>query len=91
MQNTTSWLFFIIFALVLVVMYLGVRRRWLSPALIAAVGVLINIVMVTLFGLAQGNPLPQAVAAGFIVGGLFSAATLAVAYYFQRAEARQGQ
>ncbi|MDZ4770340.1 MAG: hypothetical protein SGJ24_14535 [Chloroflexota bacterium] len=88
MQNAASWLFFLIFAVVLVTMYLGVRRRWLSPTIIAAIGVLANIILMTLVGISEGNNAYQAVSAGFLIGGLFSAAVLAIALYFLRAEGR---
>jgi hypothetical protein len=89
MQNAASWLLFLIFAVVQVGMYIGIRRRVLSPALIAAGGVLMSIVLMTVIGIAEGNAFAQAVFAGFGVGGLFSAAVLAIALYFQRSEARR--
>jgi Zn-dependent protease with chaperone function len=89
MQNAASWLLFLMFALVLVGMYLGIRRRWLSPALIAAIGVVINIVIMTVVGIAEGNTIYQAVFVGFLIGGLFSVAVLAIAWFFQRSEARR--
>jgi hypothetical protein len=89
MDSPLSLLFFFLFALVLLGMYLGIRRRWLSPGLIAAIGVLVSIVLMTLFGLSEGNSIYQALLNGFVVGGLFSAAVLAIAVYFMRAEARK--
>jgi uncharacterized membrane protein len=56
---------------------------------IAAIGVLVNIVLMTLFGLSEGNVIYQALLNGFVVGGLFSIAVLAIAIYFMRAEARK--
>ncbi|MBK8020682.1 MAG: hypothetical protein IPK19_04435 [Chloroflexi bacterium] len=89
MENATSWLLYFVFALVLFVMYLAIRRRWLSPVVVSAVGVLLSIVLMTLVGAAQGNNAYQALFAGVLVGGLFSISTLAMAYYFVRAEERR--
>ncbi len=88
MTNPTSWLFFALFGLLLFLMYVGIRRRWLSQLLIAAIGITGSIALVTLTGLAQNNTIYQALFAGILVGGLFSGGTLAIASYFQNAEDR---
>ena len=89
MQSPTAWLLFAVFGLVLFLMYVGIRRRWASPLLVAVVGVLGSIIIMTLTGLAQGNTIYQAIFAGFLVGGLFSIGTLAIASYFYNNERRQ--
>ena len=89
MQNPSAWLLFAVFGLILFVMYVGIRRRWASPILVAAFGVIGSVVVMTLTGLAQGNGIYQALFAGVLVGGLFSGGTLAVASYFQTAEQRR--
>lgn len=91
MQNATSWLFFLLFAVVLVLTYLAIRRRWGPPVLISLFGVIGGIVTMTLMGLAQGNTFVQALFAGLLVGGLFSLGALAMAWYFKTSEARRGQ
>lgn len=88
MQNPVAWLLFVIFGLILFVMYVAIRRRWLSPVLVAAVGVLASVIVMTLTSLAQGNVWLQAIFVGLIVGGLFSGGTLAMAFYFLRSESR---
>jgi hypothetical protein len=86
MQNPVAWLLFIIFGLILFVMYVAIRRRWLSPILVSAAGVLASVIVMTLSSLAQGNIWLQALVVGLMVGGLFSGGTLAMAFYFQRSE-----
>jgi uncharacterized membrane protein len=81
-----AWLLFVVFALVLAGMYLAIRREWLAPGLVAGVGVLASMILMMLTSLAQNNPPIQAVLVGLLVGGLFSGATLAVAWYFHRNE-----
>lgn len=82
-------LFFAIFAIILVAMYIAIRRRLASPTIISAAGVFGSIVSMTLFGLAQGNLFAHALTVGFLIGGLFSGATLIIAFYFQGNELRQ--
>jgi CDP-diglyceride synthetase len=84
-----AWLFFVLFALILAGMYLSIRRQWLAPGLTAAAGVIASIVLMTLTSLGQGNMPVQAVIVGILLGGLFSGATLAIAWYFQRAEVQK--
>src|SRR5690606_23597396 len=76
MDNPTSLLFFALFGIILFVMYIAVRRRWASPLVIAAIGVVASIVVITLMSLSEGNHIYQALFVGLLVGGLFSAGTL---------------
>lgn len=89
MTNPTSWFLFAVFGLVLFVTYIAIRRRWASPTLVAALGVLGSIVIMTLVALTEGNIIYQAVFVGLLVGGLFSIGTLAMAWYFASSETRQ--
>jgi hypothetical protein len=86
-----AWLFFLLFAAVIVGTYLSIRREWVAPNITAGVSVVLSIVMMILMSLAQSNPLYQAVIVGILVGGLFSGATLAVAWYFHGNELRARQ
>lgn len=89
MDNPTSLLFFAVFGIILFVMYIAVRRRWASPLVIAAVGVIASVVVITLMSLTEGNHIYQALFVGLLVGGLFSAGTLAIAWYFLSQEERR--
>lgn len=82
----TAWIFFVILALVLLASYLAVRRSWFAPGMTAAASVIISIILMTLVSLAQNNNALQAVVVGILVGGIFSGATLAMAWYFQSHE-----
>lgn len=79
---------FVVFALVLAVMYIAIRREWYAPGVTAGIGVVASMVLMLFIALAQGNPPIQAVIVGIVVGGLFSIATLAIAWYFHRNELR---
>ncbi|MAS35738.1 MAG: hypothetical protein CL610_17140 [Anaerolineaceae bacterium] len=83
-------IFFVLMALVLVLTYLSIRREWFAPTLSAGVGVVGSIVLMILISLGQGNNLLQAVVVGIIVGGLFSGATVGIAWYFHSQEMRHG-
>ena len=89
MDNPTSLLFFAVFGIILFVMYIAVRRRWASPMIVAAVGVIASVVVITLMSLTEGNHIYQALFVGLLVGGLFSAGTLAIAWYFLSQEERR--
>lgn len=92
MQSPVAWLLFLLFGLILFVIYVAIRRRWLPPLATAVAGIVSSVIVMTLTSLAQGNLLLHAVFTGVLVGGLFSAGTLAMAFYFQRNEdARQQQ
>lgn len=84
----TAFIFFALFALVLLGMYLAIRRQWAAPGMVAGAGVLLSIVFMTLMSLSQGNAVLQAVVVGILLGGLFGGATLAIAWYFHSSEMR---
>jgi hypothetical protein len=83
-----QWLLFAAFALVLAGMYLSIRRQWVAPGITAGVGLVLSMFLMTLFSLAQHNMAIQAIIVGILVGGLFSGATLAAAWYFHSNELR---
>ena len=89
MQNTTAFIFFAFFAINLFGMYILIRRRIGSTAVIAAGGIVVSIASFMLFTLAQGNTLVWAVVIGLVVGGLFSVTALAAAWYFTNSENRR--
>ncbi len=84
-----AWIFFMLLALVLVGTYLSIRREWFSPLVTALVSVVASIVLMLLVSLAQDNSLIQAVVVGITVGGIFSGATLGIAWYFHSNELQQ--
>jgi hypothetical protein len=78
-----AWVFFMLMALVLVFIYLAIRREWLAPGLTAGGGVVLTIVLMVLTALGQGNGALQAIVVGIVVGGIFSGSTVGIAWYFQ--------
>lgn len=84
----SAMIFFLLFAVVQVAIYLGIRRRWASPGVIAGGGVLASVVVMILIALAQGDIIAQSVVVGVVVGIIFSIATLAMAWYFHSMEMR---
>lgn len=84
----TAWIFFVLLAVVLLVTYLAIRREWFSPTLTALGSMLLSMLLMILVALGQDNGLLQAVIVGIFVGGMFSGATLGIAWYFHSSEVR---
>ncbi|GAB4525385.1 MAG: hypothetical protein OHK0046_41170 [Anaerolineae bacterium] len=86
-----AFIFFFLFALILVGMYIVVRRQLAEPLLVGVGGVLGSIITMGLFMGARGVGIVQAVILGVLLGTLFAGVTLAVAWYFQSGEIRARQ
>ena len=84
----SALLLFVVFALVLAVMYISIRRAWFPPGVTATVGVVVSMIIMVLVSLAQNNLPIQAVIVGILLGGIFSGVTLAAAWYFHSQELR---
>lgn len=84
----SSIVFFLIFAVILVVTYLAIRRQWAGPVAVSLGSVIASILAMTLMALAQGNSIIQALIVGMAIGFVFSGATLAIAWYFHSNELR---
>lgn len=89
MTNPLSFVLFILFAIILLLSYVGLRRHVGSPLLIAAGSVLASILLMLFVSLAEGNNIAQAAFTAVLVGGIFSACVLAIAYYFTSEERRK--
>ena len=81
-----AWIFFVLLAATLVTTYLAIRREWFAPGLIAGGSVVVSIILMIMTAFGQGNSAIQAIVVGIVVGGLFSGATVAVAWYFHSQE-----
>jgi ABC-type Fe3+-siderophore transport system permease subunit len=81
--------FFVLLAITLLLTYLSIRRAWVAPGVTAGVSVVVSIVLMVLTAFAQGNSPVQAIVVGIVVGGLFSAVTLGIAWYFQNQEVQK--
>ena len=84
----SAWIFFLLFAVVLVITYLAIRRQWARPLVIAVCSIAASAVMMALTSLAQGNSVAQALVVGIAIGFVFSGAIMAIAWYFQSNELR---
>ena len=81
-------IFFVLFGLSIVAIYIGVRRQWAPIRQMTLGGAGASILLMILFSLSQGNGLAQAIVVGFLVGGIFVAATVSIASFFRNSEAR---
>lgn len=82
-------IFFFAFAVIILMMYIAVRRGWAAPGRVALFGMLGSIITMTLSMLSQPGVMAiQGIFFGVLAGALFAGATLAVAWYFHRSEAR---
>ncbi|MEQ8673078.1 MAG: hypothetical protein RLP44_16850 [Aggregatilineales bacterium] len=86
-----SLIYFMIFSLIIVGMYITVRRRWVNPGVAAAVGIVAGTVamMLTLSSMNSDMMDVQAIFFGFLIGTGFVVAALAVAWYFHSNELRE--
>jgi ABC-type Fe3+-siderophore transport system permease subunit len=82
-------IFYGLMALALLLTYLSIRREWLAPIATALISVGASMVLMALISLAQQNSPVQAVVVGILVGGMFSGATLGIAWYFHSSELQQ--
>ena len=87
-MQSLALLFFALLVVVLLVIYLSIRREWFPPSITAAVGIVASIIAMTLVSLAQGNSILQAVVVGILVGAMFGGATLGIAWYFHAGQMR---
>jgi hypothetical protein len=88
MNNPSAVTFLALFAVVTLLTYLAIRRRWLSTTLSTIIGGAANIIFFVLFSLAQGDPFTRALAVGVFLGLIFTGMTVAIAGYFNGTAAR---
>lgn len=81
-------IFFFAFAVIIVMMYIAMRRGWAAPGRIALFGTLGSIITMTLSQLSTGVMPIQGIFFGVLSGAAFAGAALAVAWYFHRSESR---
>jgi ABC-type Fe3+-siderophore transport system permease subunit len=85
-----SWLgfvFYILFAVVQVGIYLGIRREWLPAGKMIGIGVGASVVLAMAIAFASGNALVQALFVALLLGGLISGAIVVTALYFHNQRA----
>lgn len=88
MNSPLSLIFYALFALVVIWIYLAVRRGWTSSGFILGAGTAGTIITILLMSISQGNEALHAVVNGIVVGSVFSLATFGIATYFSRREGK---
>jgi hypothetical protein len=89
-MSVSALIFFFIFSLIILGMYISLRRELFNPTIVVAVGI-ISSTLAMMLTLKQMNDTVsnfQAVFFGFLIGGAFSLTTLAVAWYFHSNDLR---
>lgn len=89
LSSPISFIFFAIFAAILVGMYLAIRREWAPTGLVSGLGVVGSIIAMLIVSLSQGNAMFQAIVVSLGIGIVFSLATVAVAIFFHSNELRE--
>lgn len=89
LSSPISLLFFAIFAIILVGMYLAIRREWASTGIVTGLGVIGSVIAMLIVSLAQGNAMFQAIIVSLGMGLIFSLSTVAVAIFFHTNELRE--
>jgi uncharacterized membrane protein len=91
LSSPISFIFFAIFAAILVGMYLSIRREWAPTGLVTAVGLVGSIISMLIVSLSQDNQMFQAIVVSLGLGTVFSLATAAVAIFFHTNELRENR
>ncbi len=89
LSSPTSFIFYAIFVVILVVTYLAIRREWVATGLIAGMSVVGSVISMLLVSLSQGNAMFQAIVVSLGIGIVFSLATVAMALFFHTNEMRE--
>ncbi len=88
MHNLGSAIFLILFAASTILIYLAIRRRWLTLKVGSGVGVATNALFLILYLLSEGKGFLPAVVLGLLFGLLFTGMAVALAAFFKNNAAR---
>lgn len=83
MRNPAAIIFLVLFALTTLLVYLSVRRRWLSLSASAVIGIISASLCFILFMFSQNGNFLQALVFGTLIGTVFSVLTVSAAGYFR--------
>jgi hypothetical protein len=83
MHNPGSVTFLILFAATTLLIYLAIRRRWLTLKASGGVGVAANAFFLILYLLSEGKEFLPAVVLGLLFGLLFTGMAVALAAFFK--------
>ncbi len=79
----TTFIFFVLFAIVIGAMYIITRRNLAPVGQVALIGTVINVALVALISAGAGNNPLQVIVVALAIGGIFSAASVGIAAYFR--------
>lgn len=83
-MQDAGYLFLLLFAVTLFVMYIAVRRAWAETLVIGGLGAILNVMFITLFSLITEDAwIPHALLAGLGAGLAFSAIVVIIASFFR--------
>jgi hypothetical protein len=86
-MSSSGLIFFFLFAIILVGVYIAIRRQLAPFSLLAGGGVFAGIIAMTLFSLTQENVLfIHALMVGILIGGGMSLGVILIAWYFLKQE-----
>ncbi len=88
MHNLGSATFLILFAVSTILIYLAIRRRWLTLRAGSGVGVAANALFLILYLLSEGKEFLPAVVLGLLFSLLFTGMAVALAAFFKNSAAR---
>ncbi len=88
MTNPGSLIFLVLFAVITFMIYLAVRRGWLTLVVGGIIGGIANSTFFALYSLSQNNGIARAIFVGPVVGLFFTGATVVIAAYFRQSEKR---
>ncbi|MBX3080849.1 MAG: hypothetical protein KF716_04385 [Anaerolineae bacterium] len=81
-----AFIFLILFAVSMLIIYVAVRRRWLSLSIAGGGGAVVNSLCFILYCIAREMSFAQAIVLGAFFGCLFTVMTLIAATYFNAQE-----
>jgi hypothetical protein len=82
----TAFIFLILFAVAMLILYVALRRRWLPLSVAGGAGAVVNSLCFILYCVAREMSFAQAVVLGTFFGCLFTVMTLVAATYFNSQE-----
>ena len=89
LSTPTSFIFFAIFAVILIVTYLAIRREWAPIGIVSGLSTVGSVISMLLVSLSQGNAMFQAIIVSLGMGIVFSLSTVAIAVFFHTSEMRE--
>ncbi len=84
MINPASIIFLILFVVTTFLVYVAIRRGWLTIPVSAVVGGIANVTFFSLYSISQNNDFGRVILVGPLMGLVFTGATVAAAAFFRQ-------